>query len=81
MPDDSRRLAAGGLQDTREVFVQDSLGVLVRRAREKGQRVGGKLGSTSHDLCIFSLLFLVKTTRQTQSSAEERKVTYNSLVQ
>lgn len=61
--DDSRGLAAGGLEDTREVFIQDGLGVLVRGAREEGQRVGGELGSTSHDLCIFSLLLLVKNNK------------------
>ena len=60
MADDSWGLAAGGLQDTREVFIQDGLGVLIRGAREEGQGVGGELGSTSHDICIFSFLLLVE---------------------
>lgn len=36
MPDHGRGLAPGGLQDTRKVFVQDGLGVLVRRAGKEG---------------------------------------------
>lgn len=69
MADDSGGLAAGGLQDAREVFVQDRLGVLVRGAREEGQGVGRELGNTSYDLCVFSFLLLV--TNHTMSLTEE----------
>lgn len=61
MPDDSWGLAAGGLKDAREMFIQDGLGVFVRGARKESQGVGGELGSTSHDLGIFSFLLLVNT--------------------
>lgn len=56
---DSRRLAAGGLQDAGQVFVQNGLGVLIRGAREEGEGVGGELESTSHDLRVVFLLLLI----------------------
>lgn len=74
VPDDSWGLAAGGLQYTREVFVQDGLGVLIRGAREEGQGVGGELGSTPHNLYIFSFLFLVKTPWNIKSTEKKQKL-------
>lgn len=74
VPDNSGGLAAGGLQYTREVFIQDGLWVLIRGAREKGQGVGGELGSTSHDLCIVSFFFLVKTAQNIKSHDEKQEL-------
>lgn len=68
MADDGGGLAAGGLQDSREVIVQDRLGVLVGGAREEGQGVGRELGSTRDGLCVFSFLLLV--TEHTKSPTE-----------
>lgn len=65
VPDDGGGLTAGCLQDTGQVFIQDGLGVLVGGAREECQRMWGELGSTSHDLCFFSFLLLVKTNKKT----------------
>lgn len=68
---DSWGLTAGRLQDAREVFIQDGLGVLVRGAREEGQGMGGKLGTAPCDLYIFSFLFLGKTSRNVKSSIQQ----------
>lgn len=50
MLDDGGRLAAGGLEDPRQVLIQDGLGVFVGGARQEGQRMRGELRSANRDL-------------------------------
>jgi len=57
VPDDARRLAAGRLQDARQVLIQDGLRVLLALAAGREQRVmeGGAAGEVN---AILTLLLL-----------------------